>query len=285
LKDAAELLELLDLEPIEENIFRGNNYQAPWKRVFGGQVLAQALHAAYQTVPEDRNLHSMHAYFILTGDISRPIIYDVDLVRDGGSFTTRRVVAIQKGKPIFIFAASFQREQPGLEHQISMPDVPHPENLKTDHEIAELYRDKFPEMFQRYKLERPVEFRPVEQFNYLAPTPQPPFQHVWMKAKGKLSDNHREHQEILAYASDYNLLATAILPHYHEVKFNELYLASLDHAMWFHRDFRMDEWLLYALDSPSASNERGFTRGNIFNLEGKLVASVVQEGLIRRRKK
>jgi acyl-CoA thioesterase II len=278
-----ELTDLLNLEKIEENIFRGENYLAPWKRVFGGQVLAQALRACYNTVPEGRLVHSMHAYFILAGDINQPIIYDVDRIRDGGSFTTRRVVAIQKGTPIFSMGASFQSVQEGMEHQISMPNVPMPDTLVSDEKLAEVFKDAAPEIYRSLTFPRPLEFRPVEKLNPLSGKGYPPFRHVWVKAKGTLPDDIRLHQTILAYASDYNLLTTATLPHWEQVKPNELFLASLDHAMWFHRTFRIDEWLLYALDSPSASNARGFTRGNVFTQDGQLVASVVQEGLIRKR--
>lgn len=279
-----ELTSLLQLEKIEENIFRGQNYMAPWKRVFGGQVLAQSIHAAHQTVPEDRVLHSMHAYFLLTGDINVPIVYDVDRSRDGGSFTTRRVVAIQKGKPIFITAASFQKKKEGFDHQIDAPAVPGPEDLKTDIELISHLEDKAPDLYKRFNHERPIEFRPVEVHDPLNPKRSEPFRHVWLKAKGKLGDDLRVHQEVLTYASDYNLLGTAILPHRDKLENKEMFFASLDHALWFHRPFRADEWLLYQLDSPSASNARGFTRGNIFSRDGALVASVVQEGLMAVRR-
>ncbi len=284
MKDTTQLQKLIKLEKIEENIFRGQSYKTPWGSVFGGQVLAQSLHAAYQTVPEDRIAHSMHAYFILPGDIHKPIVYKVDCIRNGKSFTTRRVVAIQKGRAIFNMAASFQLEQEGLEHQIEMPNVAPPESLITDQEHAEIYKETLPELYMFFQIERPIEFRPVEEINLLDRKKHEPFRHVWIKAKGEMSNDKRTHREFLAYASDYNLLSTAVLPHRDEIiSFRQLQMASLDHAMWFHRDFRMDEWLLYALDSPSASNSRGFTRGNIFNQSGQLVASVVQEGLIRKR--
>jgi len=277
---AEELLDLLNLERIEENIFRGNNYQSPWKRVFGGQVLAQAIHAAHQTVPEGRTVHSIHAYFLLAGDISVPIVYNVQRSRDGGSFTTRRVSAIQKGSPIFILAASFQEKTEGFDHQIDMPDVPGPESLPSDIELIHHLKDKAPHLYKRYNHARPIEFRPVEASDPLNPIASEPFRHLWLRAKGTLSDDLRIHQEVLAYVSDYNLLATAILPHRTKLESKTMFLASLDHAMWFHRPFKADEWLLYQLDSPSASNKRGFTRGNIFDREGRLIASVVQEGLM-----
>ncbi len=280
-----ELANLLNLEQIEINIFRGQSYRAPWKRVFGGQVLAQSLHAASRTVPEERVLHSMHGYFLLAGDIDYPIIYDVERIRDGGSFTTRRVVAIQKGQPIFTMAASYQKEQVGFDHQISMPNVPSPDVLVSDEELIAQYKDKLPEVFKQFNHPRPIEFRPVEKFDPLSPQKSPPFRHVWIKVKGVLPDNPRLHQEMLAYASDYNLLGTSTLPHRDQFGANDLFMASLDHAMWFHRAFRIDQWLLYALDSPSASNARGFNRGNIFTQDGTLVASVVQEGLVRQMNK
>ncbi|MEM7029497.1 MAG: acyl-CoA thioesterase II [Chloroflexota bacterium] len=280
-----ELAVLLDLERIEADIFRGQNYKAPWKRVFGGQPLAQSLHAAYQTVPEGRFAHSMHAYFILPGDIEVPIVYEVHRIRDGGSFTTRRVVAIQKGQAIFSMSASFQKEEEGLDHQIAMPNVPPPENLITDQELAESYREKAPKLYKRAQTPRPIEFRPVEKLDWLNPHKHQPLKHTWIKAKGTLPDDKQLHHTTLAYASDFTLLSTALLPHWDQVEPNGLIMASIDHGMWFHRDFRMDEWLLYAMDSPSASNARGFNRGSIFTRDGNLVASVVQEGLMRKRRK
>lgn len=280
-KNSKELLNLLDLEQIDDNLFRGNNYKTPWKRVFGGQVLSQALHAASQTVPVERCAHSMHGYFILAGDIDVPVIYQVDRLRDGGSFTTRRVTAIQKGRPIFNMAASFQKDQPGVEHQIEMPDVPDPENVIPDLEYALELKESKPDWYRRLSLPKPIEFRTVEKIDFLNPKESTPFRHIWMKAIGDLPDDKRTHQEVLAYGSDYSLLTTAFLPHMGSVDIRKMFFASLDHAMWFHKDFRIDDWLLYALDSPSASNSRGFSRGNIFNRSGDLVASVVQEGLMR----
>ena len=276
-----QLIDLLTLEKIEENIFRGQNYQTPWGRVFGGQVLAQSLHAAYQTVDEGRFVHSLHSYFLLSGDLSLPIIYNVERVRDGGSFTTRRVVAIQKGRPIFILSASFQKEQAGLNHQINMPDVPPPEALLTDVQLVESLKDTLPETHRRYTIPRPMEFRPVENFDHINPKNAVPFQHIWIKAKQDIDVPLSMHQQLLSYVSDYNLLLTAMLPHRAETALEEVFFASLDHAMWFHRPFKTDEWLLFAIDSPSASNGRGFSRGNFFTADGLLVASVVQEGLMR----
>ncbi len=274
------LIDHLTLNRIDSNIFQGTSKEVSSTRVFGGQVLAQALHAVSNTVDQDRTIHSMHAYFILPGNTADKITYIVDRTRDGGSFTTRRVRGIQYGKDIFIMAASFQKDQPGLDHQIDMPKVPFPEELDTDQELAakvgDLISDKFKEMIRV----RPIEFKPVEMPDIFTPIKSKPFQHVWLRAKGTLPDDPRIHQQVLAYASDYNLLTTAMRPH--KVTLKDVQLASLDHAMWFHRPFRADDWLLYALDSPSTSNSRGFTRGNIFDQTGHLVASVVQEGLVRK---
>ena len=284
MKTSKELVELLDLEQIDENIYRGQNYKTPWGRVFGGQVMAQAVHAARRTVPEDRHLHSLHGYFILAGDINVPIIFQVDTIRDGRSFTTRRVVAVQRGKAIFNLAASFQRAEEGFEHQISMPNVPSPHALISDREWAAKYKKEMPDLYKRYQVDRPIDFRPVERFDPTNPKKERPFRHIWLKAKDALPDDQRIHKEVLAYASDYNLMGTSLLPHRSKFKREHMQMASLDHAMWFHHDIKMDDWLLYSLDSPAASNSRGFNRGNFFNQEGKLVASVVQEGLIRLRK-
>ena len=275
-----ELLKVINLEQIEENIFRGSSHTIGTRRVFGGQVLAQALQAAQMTVTEDRVVHSMHGYFILAGDETQPIVYMVERLRDGRSFTTRRVTAIQKGKAIFNMAASFQILEKGLHHQITMPDVPQPEHLLTDKELMKKYEDLVsPQTKYFLSLPRPIEFRPVEQDYLIYDENQKTERHVWMRVKGKMGNNIQDHRTIFAYASDYNLLGTALKPH--KIPSGSLIMASLDHAMWFHQDFRMDEWLLYALDSPSASNSRGFTRGSVFNQKGQLVASVTQEGLMR----
>ncbi|UBM58146.1 acyl-CoA thioesterase II [Marinilongibacter aquaticus] len=277
------LIDLLELQKKGDYIFEGQNYQAPWKRVFGGQVLAQSLSAAYKTVPEDRIAHSFHAYFILGGDIAIPIDYEVEDLRNGGSFTTRRVVAKQNGEVIFIASFSFQKVQEGFDHQVDMPDVAGPENLKSDEDFAKRYKLFVPQSLFEAIHSRPFDFKPVEKVSITDTKTKPPFKHIWFKAKETIDGPLSLHQRLLAYVSDYNLLQTATLPHTKGPIPKDLFIASLDHAMWFHRDFRIDEWLLYALDSPSASNSRGFTRGNIFTQNGKLVASVVQEGLIRKR--
>ena len=278
-----ELIALLDLEPIEVNLFRGVSPQEGWQRVFGGQVCAQALVAARRTV-EGRLAHSFHAYFLRPGDPAVPILYDVDRIRDGQSFTTRRVVAIQHGKAIFNMQVSFQVEEPGLEHQLPMPDVPAPETLATELERRRAIADRLPEpMRSSFVRERAIEVRPVAPNDEFDPVVREPAHDVWFRAVGTLPDDPALHQCELAYASDLTLLDTSMLPHAISWWSEKLQTASIDHAMWFHRPFRADEWLLYAQDSPSASGARGFNRGSVFTRDGRLVASVAQEGLIRRR--
>ena len=250
-------------------------------------MLGQALHAAYQTVPDDRFVHSLHGYFILTGNIEIPIRYEVDIIRDGGSFTTRRVVAMQEDRAIFILAASFQKRQAGFDHQITAPNVLPPEVLLPDHEQIRNVEKIDPELYRKLTALRTkaIEFRPVEKYDPLNPKADKPYRHVWIKATDTVDLPLPMQHQLLAYASDYGLLRTAMNPHLDKVKGAPIFYASLDHAMWFHRDFRIDDWLLYATDSPSASDTRGFTRGNIFDQNGKLVASVAQEGLIRKMRK
>ena len=278
-----EILGILDLEPLEVNLFRGRSPQVPWQRVFGGQVIGQALVAACRTV-DGRPPHSLHAYFLLPGDPAVPIIYEVDRIRDGKSFTTRRVVAIQHGEAIFHLSASFQRPEPGLEHQIPMPETPGPEALPAGKgRFAQAPSDLPEEMRKWLQRPRPIEIRPVEPMEYFQPEKRPPHQRVWIRADGKLPDDLMLHQCVVAYASDMTLLDTAILPHAISWFDSRFQMASLDHAMWFHRPFRADDWLLYAQESPSASEARGFTQGRLFTRDGILVVSVVQEGLIRMR--
>ncbi|MBO0347115.1 acyl-CoA thioesterase II [Roseibium limicola] len=277
------LLETLDLEPLEHNLFRGRSPQVGWQRVFGGQVIGQALMAASRTVVEDRLVHSLHGYFLRPGDPAVPIIYDVDRIRDGGSFTTRRVVAIQHGKPIFSMSASFQVHEEGLEHQIDMGDVPMPEDLPSERDLKEKYLSVAPEHVRKYwERERPIELRPVDLTHYFSDTPLPPEQKCWVRATGTLPQDTLVHSCVLAYASDMTLLDTSLFPHGRSVFSPDIQAASLDHAMWFHRPFKADEWLLYLEDSPSASGSRGMNRGSLFTREGILVASTAQEGLIRR---
>ena len=277
-----QLVALLSLETIEENLFRGVSQDLGLRQLFGGQVIGQSLSAASQTVAPERHMHSMHGYFLRPGDASLPVVYEVDRVRDGGSFTTRRVLAIQKGRPIFSCSASFQLEEEGYSHQIpSMPDVPGPEEL--DRAVG----FERPSGEGEHGFDMPIEIRPVEQLEAdegEQPAPRAPFKYLWVRAAGKLPDNPALHKYLMAYASDFGLLTTALLPHGVSFWQRSMQIASLDHSLWFHRnDVRADEWLLYALDSPWAGNGRGFSRGNIFNRAGELVASVAQEGLIRNR--
>lgn len=276
-----QLIALLDLDAIEVNIFRGVSPKDRSQRVFGGQVLGQALVAATRTV-EGRFCHSLHAYFLVPGDPKVPILYEVDRSRDGKSFSSRRVVAIQHGRQIFHMSVSFQVEEPGLEHQIAAPVVPRPETLPTEDEIRRRDIDRVPEQFRENFLRpRPIELRPVDRLQIFSPEKRPPHQAVWVKATGPLPDDMALHQCVLAYASDMTLLDTSLLPHGIGWFDPRVQMASIDHAMWFHRPFRADQWLLYVQDSPCACGARGFNRGLIFSEDGKLVASVTQEGLMR----
>jgi len=276
-----QLLTILDIERLEENLFRGLSPQVGWQRVFGGQVIGQVLVAANRTV-NGRLAHSLHAYFLRAGDPSVPIIYNVDRIRDGGSFTTRRVVAVQHGQAIFSMAASFHKEETGLEHQIKMPEVPPPESLPSEAELKACLIDRVPPQVKAYwERERPIEIRPVDLSRYLTPGNHAPSQQVWIRATGELPNDQSLHQCVLAYASDFTLLDTALIAHGRFVFDPKLMLASLDHALWFHRKLRADEWLLYAQDSPISGGGRAFCRGMLFTRDGKLAASTAQEGLLR----
>ena len=278
-----QLRKILDLEQLEVNLFRGVSPQDGWQRVFGGQVIGQALVAATRTV-EDRQVHSMHGYFLRPGDPQVPIIYNVDRIRDGASFTTRRVVAIQHGAAIFSMSASFHVAEPGFDHQAEMPDVPGPEDLPNEAELRAKLMHLLPDSIRQYwEGPRPIELRPVDLNRYLERRPGDPVQHVWMRASGTLPADLSLHQCVLAYASDFTLLDTALVPHGRVLFDPKLMLASLDHALWYHLPFKADDWLLYAQDSPRAAGARGFCRGSVFTRDGRLVASVVQEGLIRER--
>lgn len=277
-----DLIQLLALERIDTNLFRGQSTDIGTNRVFGGQVLGQALAAANYTV-DDRVVHSLHAYFLRKGDHTAPIIYEVDRQRDGRSFASRRVVAIQHGRPILNLAASFQVPEEGLEHQTSMPQVPKPDALKDVRDYQQELLDRVPESkLPRYLLhERPFEFRPIQLPQFIDREPREPRAHVWFKTVDKLPDDDNLHRNMLAYVSDYYLVATATRPHGYSVFSTNLQLASLDHAMWFQRPFRIDEWLLYSIESPSASGARGLSRGLIYRQDGSLVAVVAQEGVMR----
>jgi acyl-CoA thioesterase II len=283
-----EVLDILDLEPLEVNLFRGRSPQSRWQRVFGGQVIGQALVAACRTVEDvtARPPHSLHAYFLLGGDPKVPIIYEVDRIRDGKSFTTRNVKAIQHGRAIFSMSVSFHVSEPGLNHQVKMPEVPKPDELPGEEELKERIYPRLPEPARRYyERERPIEFRPVEFSRYLGEKSENGRFDIWIRATGRLPDEPAIHQCVLAYASDMMLLDAALIPHGRSVFSEDIMAASLDHALWFHRPFRADEWLLYAQDSPSLADSRGFSRGLIFASDGTLVASVAQEGLLRQRRR
>jgi acyl-CoA thioesterase II len=281
-----ELVTLLALEKIEENLFRGQSQDLGWGTVFGGQVLGQALSAAVRTVPPERQVHSLHAYFLRPGAVDKPIVYDVDRIRDGSSFTTRRVVAIQGGQAIFNLAASFQIVEPGFEHQDPVPDVPPPDGLPTEQERFQKHAGRLPEvLMQRAMAERPFEMRPVEGDDILAPQPAPAVRHVWLRTRGALPDDPALHRYLLAYASDHAFLTTSLLPHGVSWLTRGMQVASLDHVMWFHRPFRVDEWLLHAMESPAAHGARGVVRGRVYTRSGVLVATTSQEGLIRKREK
>ncbi|MEM9743974.1 MAG: acyl-CoA thioesterase II [Pseudomonadota bacterium] len=277
-----DVLNLLDLEEIEHNHYRATSPSDGWQRVYGGQVLGQALVAASRTVPEDRTAHSLHGYFLRPGDIKVPILYRVDRIRDGRSFTTRNVIAIQHGRGIFSLSISFQIDEPGLAHQFPMPDVPAPETLKDERELREEQAKLLPaEHREPFLRDRPIEFRPVNPMNPAAPEVREPQQFAWMRIRDRLPDDPRLHQCALAYLSDWSLLDTGTLPHALNWMSDNVQMASLDHSMWFHRPFRADDWLLYAQDSPSATGARSLNRGQIFNRNGELVASAAQEGLMR----
>lgn len=280
-----ELLAILDLERLEHNLYRGRSPQTGWQRVFGGQVISQALVAAQRTVDEKRHVHSLHCYFMRLGDPAVPIIYEVDRIRDGGSFTTRRVVAIQHGHAIFSLEASFQVTEKGAEHQFAMPQgIPDPEGLKTQRELLSDFGDNVPEAIRKFwGRERPLEIKPVNVEHYMTRDKLPPRQSVWMRLTGEAPDDPALHAALLAYMSDMTLLDTANFAHGRTGFDPNLQMASLDHAMWFHRPTRLDDWLLYAQDSPNSIGSRGLSRGFIYARDGALIASVAQEGLIRER--
>ncbi len=279
-----QLLDLLRLETIEEGLYRGNSQDIALGHVFGGQVIGQALSAAKRTIDINRSAHSFHCYFLRPGDATKPIVYDVENIRDGGSISTRRVKAIQNGKQIFFLTASFHKASGGFNHQAKMPDVTGPENLISELEIAKKFADKIPERIRELvTCEKPIEIRPVEFFNPLQPEKTEPKRHVWMKANGSLPDDLRVHKYLLAYASDFAFLPVAGQPHQVSFMLPQFQMATIDHSMWFHREFRFDDWLLHVIESPSASNDRGFVRGQFFDRQGRLVASTAQEGVMRKR--
>jgi acyl-CoA thioesterase II len=279
-----DLLGILDLEQIEVNLFRGRSPQTGWHRVFGGQVIGQALVAATRTV-EGVLSHSLHAYFLLGGDPKAPIVYDVERIRDGKSFSTRRVVAIQHGRAIFVMSISFHIEEPGLENQMPKPGVPHPDQLPSEAEVRDTILPRLPEAVRRYyQRPRPIELRPVDYGRYTGEVPKDGKFNIWMRTTARLPDDPAIHCCALAYASDLALLDTALLAHGRSVFDDDIMGASLDHALWFHRPFRADEWFLYSQDSPNLHGARGFARGLIYSADGALIASVAQEGMLREKR-
>ena len=278
------LIDALKLEKLEENLFRGPRASVGWQRVYGGQVLGQSLSAAVQTVEPDRPIHSIHGYFLLAGDPEHEIIYDVERIRDGGSFTTRRVKAIQHGRAIFAMSASFHKSEESFDHQSSMPAVPPADSLPSLGELMSKLANELPENMRAYwQRANPIDMRIVDPSRYTSREPREPQQVVWLRTNGPLPDDSRLHFAALAYASDFTLLDTALVAHGKVLYDPDIQLASLDHAMWFHRPFRADDWLLYVQDSPSAFGARGFCRGSIYDRQGRLVASTAQEGLMRKK--
>jgi len=281
-KELNELLNLLHLERLEQGLFRGQSEHLGLPQVYGGQVIGQSLSAAKETVDSQRHVHSFHSYFLLPGDPEKPIIYDVEKLRDGRSFSTRRVKAIQNGRPIFYLTASYQAEEEGFNHQSTMPDVAGPDGLASEKELVQSIAHHLPQQaVETFGRDRPIEVRPVTVINPLKPQAAEPKQYLWIKANGEMPDDPRIHQYLLAYASDWGFLVTALQPHGVTLLTPKMQVATIDHSMWFHRPFRLDEWLLYAIDSPSASGARGLVRGEIYNQKGELVASAIQEGLMR----
>ncbi|SPW26814.1 Acyl-CoA thioesterase 2 [Edwardsiella tarda] len=277
-----QLLNLLNLEKIEQGIYRGQSEDLGLRQVFGGQVVGQALYAAKQTVDPARQLHSFHSYFLRPGDSRMPIIYDVEILRDGNSFSARRIKAIQHGHPIFYMTASFQTEEQGFDHQSAMPPVAGPAGLASETDIARALQHLIPEAVREtFTREQPIEMCPIHFHNPLQGEVGPAQRYVWVRANGELPEDPRVHQYLLGYASDFNFLPTALQPHGKGFLEPGMQVATIDHSMWFHRPFRLDDWLLYAIDSPSASGGRGLVRGQFFDRQGRLVASAVQEGLIR----
>jgi acyl-CoA thioesterase-2 len=279
-----ELLALLTLEKIEQGIYRGQSQDLGFKALFGGQVMGQALSACQETVAADRFVNSLHSYFLRPGDANQPVVYEVEKIRDGSSFSTRRVQAIQNGHAIFYMTASFQHVESGFDHQDVMPKVPAPEELPSFTDFIVANQHYLPEpLREKFLAEKPIDIRPVQQYNWIKPSKTDSVSQMWIKANGALPEDLRIHTYMLAYTSDFHFLPTALLPHGASHWSPNFQIATIDHAMWFHRPFKFDDWLLYCMDSPSASNGRGLVRGQIYNRQGELVASTIQEGVIRQR--
>lgn len=279
------LIGLFDLEQIDDGLYRGQCEHTGWGRVYGGQVLGQALAAAKRQVDPERTVHSLHSYFLRAGDPQHPIIYEVTTLLDAGTVSSRRVTALQHGRPIFLMAASFQLTLKGRDHQKTMPAVASPDELTSEREWEEAYIAQAPDEWQaKFNANKAIDFRPVQPYNLLQPEKMEPLRQLWMRANGDLPADPRLHEQLLAYASDYFFLATANLPHAISFLTPGVRMATVDHSMWFHRPFRFDDWLLYHMESPSASNGRGFVTGHIYDRSGRLVASTAQEGIMRQRK-
>ncbi|MCM2283192.1 MAG: acyl-CoA thioesterase II [Desulfobacula sp.] len=277
-----KLLSLLKLERIETNIFRGQSQDLGFGNLFGGQVMGQALSAATRTVDLDFHAHSLHGYFLLAGDAKKPVVYTVDRIRDGRSFITRRVVALQDGRAIFTMAASFHKTEPGFDHQDPMPKIEGPDGIESEVDMAKRLAHRIPpEIYEKLVCKKPIEIRVVNPINPFAPKTLPPEKYVWFRAIDKITDDMATHRCMLAYASDFHLVGTALYPHGKTFWSRDMQVASLDHCIWFHREFKMNDWLLYAMKSPSAASARGLSLGSIFTRDGVLVASVAQEGLLR----
>ncbi|GAA6204958.1 MULTISPECIES: acyl-CoA thioesterase II [Thalassotalea] len=279
-----DLLTLLSLEKIEQGLYRGQSQDLGFKALFGGQVMGQALSAAQESVEVDRHVHSLHSYFLRPGDAAKPVIYEVENIRDGRSFNTRRVKAIQNGQAIFYMTASFQLEEKGFDHQNEMPDVVGPDELPSFTDFIFDNQQYIPENVRgKFLSEKPIELKPVEQYNWIKPEKSEPICHMWIKANGQLPDDPRIHKYMLAYTSDFHFLPTALFSHGVSHWQPNFQIATIDHAMWFHRPFRFDDWLLYVMESPTSVGGRGLVRGQIYNQAGDLVATTMQEGVIRQR--
>ena len=279
-----DLLNLLSLEQIEEGLYRGQSQDLGFRALFGGQVMGQALSAAQETVDARRHVHSLHSYFLRAGDAKKPVVYEVENIRDGKSFNTRRVKAIQNGLPIFYLTASFQQQEQGFDHQPTMPKVAGPEDIPSYSDFIKQHQHFIPENIRaKFLSEKPIELRPIEQYNWLKPEKKEPVCHMWIKANGQLPDDPRIHKYMLAYTSDFHFLPTALFAHGISHWQPNFQIATIDHAMWFHRPFRFDDWLLYVMESPTSIGGRGLVRGQIFDQQSNLVASTMQEGVIRQR--
>lgn len=279
-----DLLSLLALERIEDGIYRGKSQDLGFKALFGGQVMGQSVSAALETVDPERVIHSLHAYFLRPGDAEKPVVYEVENIRDGKSFNTRRVKAIQNGKPIYYMTASFQKPEEGFEHQNEMPDVPPPEEIESYSDFIFDHQEFLPDSIRgKFISEKPIEIRPIQKYNWVHPEKSEPLCQMWIKANGTLPDDPKVHSCMLSYCSDFQFLPTSLMPHGVTHWDPSFQIATVDHAMWFHRPFRIDEWLLYSTESPSACSGRGLVKGQIFNQKGELVASTMQEGVIRQR--